>query len=214
MRSTTSSDSVEVAPGESGMISVSVTNTSAVIDAFRVQVFGLDPAWVTVTPERLSLFPGQTENVDISVVLPPEYPASNRTISVNVSSADDPGAFSLSQVELEVPAAQRGVGTNRPGDDHRRTQRAVRSRHLERRQRLRRWPRHTPATPRIWPPSSSPHPWSRCRQATNRSSRSPRPVDARGSVNLASGPSRSGLRPRAASRRSARSSNARESVAG
>ncbi len=102
MRSTMSSDSVEVSPGESGTISVAVTNTSAVIDAFHVQVFGLDPSWVTVTPERLSLFPGQTEHVDISVVLPDDYPASNRTIAVNVSSTDDPGAFSLSQVELEV----------------------------------------------------------------------------------------------------------------
>jgi hypothetical protein len=102
MRSSTSSDSVEVAPGESGMLSVAVTNTSSVIDAFRVQVFGLDPAWVTVTPERLSLFPGQTEHVDISMVLPDDYPASNRTIAVNVSSTDDPGAFSLNQVELEV----------------------------------------------------------------------------------------------------------------
>jgi hypothetical protein len=102
MRTSAQPELVAVAPGDRGTISVSVTNTSPVIDAFRVQVFGLDPSWVTVTPDRLSLFPGQTENIDIGVALPEDYPASHRTISVNVSSDDDPGAFSLSEVELEV----------------------------------------------------------------------------------------------------------------
>jgi hypothetical protein len=93
---------VAVAPGDRGAISLTVTNTSPVVDAFRVQVFGLDPSWVTVTPERLSLFPGQTENIDIGVDLPEDYPASHRTISVNVTSDDDPGAFSLNEVALEI----------------------------------------------------------------------------------------------------------------
>lgn len=102
MRSMTSPDVVEVAPGESGSITLAVTNTSSVIDAFRVQVFGLDPSWITVVPDHLSLFPGQTEHVDIHVLLPPDYPASHRTLAVNVTSTDDPDAFSLNQVELEV----------------------------------------------------------------------------------------------------------------
>lgn len=102
MRSMTTPELVEVAPGESGSISLAVTNTSSVIDAFQVQVFGLDPSWITVVPERLSLFPGQTEHVDIHVLLPPDYPASHRTLAVNVTSTDDPDAFSLNQVELTV----------------------------------------------------------------------------------------------------------------
>lgn len=102
MRSATFPESVAVVPGERGFISVSITNTSSVIDAYEVQVFGLDPSWIAVEPDRLSLFPGQTENVGISVQLPDDYPASNRTLAVNVSSADDPEAFSLNQVELAV----------------------------------------------------------------------------------------------------------------
>ena len=102
MRSSTTPEVVEVAPGESGAITLAVTNTSAVIDAFQVQVFGLDPSWVTVVPERISLFPGQTEHVDIQVLLPFDYPASHRTLAVNVTSTDDPDSFSLNQVQLEV----------------------------------------------------------------------------------------------------------------
>jgi hypothetical protein len=95
-------ESVAVAPGESGLISVAVTNSSSVIDAYRVQVFGLDPSWVEVEPARLSLFPGETANVAINLRLPDDYPASHRTLTVNVASDDDPGSFSLSQVELAV----------------------------------------------------------------------------------------------------------------
>ena len=95
-------ETVAVAPGESGSISVAVTNSSSVIDAYRVQVFGLDPSWVEIEPARLSLFPGETGNVEVKLQLPLDYPASQRTLTVNVSSDDDPGGFALNQIELAV----------------------------------------------------------------------------------------------------------------
>ncbi len=107
MRTVAFPESVDVTPGDAGRISLSITNTTSVIDAYRVQVFGLDPEWVKVTPTRLSLFPGQTERVEIEVRLPDDYPASQRTLAVNVSSDDDPGAFSLNQVALAVQPRTR-----------------------------------------------------------------------------------------------------------
>lgn len=107
MRSVAFPEAVDVTPGNEGFISVAITNNSSVIDAYRVQVFGLDPEWVRVEPERLSLFPGQTESVDIHVSLPVDYPASHRTLSVNVSSDDDPAAFSLNEVALAVQPRTR-----------------------------------------------------------------------------------------------------------
>ncbi|MFT4658255.1 MAG: hypothetical protein ACJAXA_000766 [Candidatus Aldehydirespiratoraceae bacterium] len=95
-------DAVEIGRGETGFISVAVSNTSDVIDAYEVQVFGLDPEWLEISPQRLSLFPGDTENVDIRVTLPEEYPSSRRTLAVNVVSQDDPGSFTLSEVELSI----------------------------------------------------------------------------------------------------------------
>lgn len=102
MRSVAWPDTVQVAPGNTGAISVTVTNSSAVIDAYRVQVFGLDPSWVDIEPARLSLFPGDTASVSVNVRLPADYPASRRTLTVNVASEDDPGSFALSDVELAV----------------------------------------------------------------------------------------------------------------
>jgi hypothetical protein len=95
-------ETVEIARGDTGFISVAVSNTSDVIDAYDVQVFGLDPEWLEISPRRLSLFPGATENVDIRVTLPEEYPSSRRTLAVNVVSQDDPGSFTLSEVELSI----------------------------------------------------------------------------------------------------------------
>lgn len=95
-------ESVDVTAGADGHVALTITNTSEVIDAFRVQVFGLDPDWVTVEPARLSLFPGQTEQVDIRVELPVDYPASQRNLSINVTSDDDPDAFVLTEVALAV----------------------------------------------------------------------------------------------------------------
>ncbi len=102
MRTAAWPDVVEVGPGESGTISVAITNSSSVIDAYRVQVFGLDPSWVDIEPARLSLFPGDTANVAVNVRLPDDYPSSRRALTVNVTSDDDPGSFALSQVELAV----------------------------------------------------------------------------------------------------------------
>lgn len=101
---------VEIDPGAGGHVSVSVTNTSKVIDSYQVQVFGLDASWVDVSPPRLSLFPGDTATVDITVSLPLDHPTAKRTISINVTSDDDPGAFNLSDVELFIaPSAQTAI---------------------------------------------------------------------------------------------------------
>lgn len=101
---------VEVGPGQGGVVNVSVTNTAEVIDSYEVQVFGLDPSWVRVTPAKLKLFPGETGSVEISVNLPDDYPSSKRNVAINVVSDDDPTAFNLSYVELSVaPTAQTSV---------------------------------------------------------------------------------------------------------
>jgi len=102
-------ESVEVAAGEKGFVSVVITNTSNVINAYHVEVFGVDPAWVQTTPTTVSLFPGDTQSIDISLQLPDDYPASDRLLTLNVVSADD-NSFTMSQVELSVrPNAETSI---------------------------------------------------------------------------------------------------------
>ncbi len=93
---------IELPVGEPATIAVSITNTSAMIDAYDVEAFGLDPAWTTVTPVRLSLFPSEVGIVEVAITLPPDVPAGARTIAVHVRSENDRNEFSLAQVSLDV----------------------------------------------------------------------------------------------------------------
>ena len=47
---------LETVGGQTVRIALSVANTSDVIDAYTLRVYGLDVTWVTATPDRLSLF--------------------------------------------------------------------------------------------------------------------------------------------------------------
>jgi hypothetical protein len=96
---------LELAPGEAGLISVSITNTSQVIDQYSIAVFGIDPGWVNALNQLVSLFPGETETVMLDLRLPVDYPASIRPLTVSVSSADSPDHFELAHVELEITEA-------------------------------------------------------------------------------------------------------------
>lgn len=93
---------IELPVGEPARIAVSITNTSETIDAYEVEAFGLDPSWLTVTPSRLSLFPGEVGIVEVTVALPPDVPAGARSIAVHVRSENDRNEFSLAQVDLAV----------------------------------------------------------------------------------------------------------------
>ena len=93
---------IDVSPGEPATFVVTITNASTMIDAYRSQVFGIDPEWVTVEPARLSLFPHDVENVMVTIALPVGYPAAHRTLAISVRSENDPEEFALDQVQLSV----------------------------------------------------------------------------------------------------------------
>lgn len=105
---------LEVGAGQPASLIVSVTNTSSVIDAYEVQVFGVDPDWVTVSPGRISLFPGDSEHVEVTVTLPPDYPASSRPLGVSVMAESDPTSFAIAQVTLDVLPSTRPAVTVDP----------------------------------------------------------------------------------------------------
>ncbi|HEY4331979.1 MAG TPA: hypothetical protein VGM78_05400, partial [Ilumatobacteraceae bacterium] len=91
---------LEIAPGETCAFSVRITNSTSIIDAYEVSLFGLDPNWVTVKQTRLSLFPSEAGDVDIAIALPETFPAGHRQLSVHVRSENDPSSFVLSPLGL------------------------------------------------------------------------------------------------------------------
>jgi hypothetical protein len=98
---------VELPSGQAARITVSVTNTSALIDAYSVRAFGLDPEWIEVSEDRLSLFPSEVGTVEITVTPPDDFPAGLRQIAVHVQSENDPAEFALAQITLDVGTRSR-----------------------------------------------------------------------------------------------------------
>jgi len=93
---------LETVGGQTVRLTLSVANSSPVIDAYTLRVYGLDAAWVTATPARLSLFPDDIGQVVLELTVPQEFPAGLRQISVHVQSENDPSDFALGSLTLNV----------------------------------------------------------------------------------------------------------------
>ncbi len=91
-------------PGQPALITVTITNTRAVISGHRVRVLGVDPEWVTLDHDSLSLFPETAGVAMVRVTLPPGIPSGVRSFSVEVSELTPPQETSVTRVELTVPA--------------------------------------------------------------------------------------------------------------
>lgn len=92
-------------PGRVITLAVTIRNTGDIISGHRIRVLGLDPAWVTVDREHLSLFPGTATTVLVKVKLPPGTPAGDRRVTVQVRELTPPAATAVLDVDLQVPPA-------------------------------------------------------------------------------------------------------------
>lgn len=93
-----------VVPGQPTVLTVRVVNTSTVISGHRVRVLGVDPRWVHLDQDQLSLFPDAAGVAVMTVTLPPGIPAGVRRLGVEVHELTPPGERIVVEVELTVPA--------------------------------------------------------------------------------------------------------------
>lgn len=77
---------VVVAPGSTAAFSVEVANLGTVVDRYRCEIVGIDPAWVTVSPPTIELFP---QNGDARR---PDSPPSTGRFTVNLHPPRVPAA--------------------------------------------------------------------------------------------------------------------------
>lgn len=97
---------IDASGGQAVAVEVSIANTSELIDAFSVRVFGLDPAWVELPP-ALSLFPGDLGAVTVHLHLPDGFPAGMRSLTFHVRSENDRDAFALATIALSIAGAPK-----------------------------------------------------------------------------------------------------------
>ncbi len=94
---------LHVVPGSPALVEAQVFNTDDVINAYEIRVYGVDPSWVELERERLSLFPSSAGVVTVLVNVPEDYPAGPLQLGVEVTPAVDATARQLGNVTLIVP---------------------------------------------------------------------------------------------------------------
>jgi hypothetical protein len=106
VRAVISANSLEVQPGASAVVTVTVRNTGAVVDHFHVDVLGYAMPWATVTPATLPLFPDAQGVVTIDFRPPrsSDVRAGSVPFGVRVASEVHSGDATVEEGTLEVGA--------------------------------------------------------------------------------------------------------------
>ncbi|MCU1486161.1 MAG: hypothetical protein JWN67_2907 [Actinomycetia bacterium] len=100
---------VQVVPGQPTIVVAQVFNTDDVINAYGVRVFGVDPEWIRLDDERLSLFPGAVGTITIFIEVPRAYPAGELRVGVEVTPLVDPSRRQIGESTLVVPAHRKAT---------------------------------------------------------------------------------------------------------
>ncbi len=106
MRMDVSPDTVQLRQGIPAVFAITVTNPRDIICGAVVRILGADPAWVELSADRVSLFPGESTTVVVTLRPPAGLPAGSRRIVVQVREVTPPESVLVSDVVLEVPAAE------------------------------------------------------------------------------------------------------------
>jgi hypothetical protein len=101
---TLSSNTLEVNAGESVEFTATVHNRSQIVDQFTFAVEGLDPAWCDLSVASVSLFPGDKDQVRITIHPPKtaETKAGSYPFTVRAVSGADPQEFTVAEASLMV----------------------------------------------------------------------------------------------------------------
>lgn len=106
MRAQVNPTHAEVRPGAPTTFTVTVTNTTDIIGGHLIRVLGVDPAWVAVQDPQLSLFPGETGTVTVTITLPAGVAAGELRPVIQVRELTPPHAVSLLDLVLVVAGSR------------------------------------------------------------------------------------------------------------
>jgi hypothetical protein len=95
---------VDVVPGGTGSVEVTVRNVGTVVDEFRVAVLGPAAAWATASPDVVPLFPGASAPVVVTFAPPrsSEVEAGEVDVVVKVTSREDPDGSAAEELVVNV----------------------------------------------------------------------------------------------------------------
>lgn len=93
---------LQVAPGQTGRVSIDVTNNADVIDGVTAIVDGINPDWIRLERPLISLFPEATEQLELVLDIPSTCPAGDYLVIVRIVSTIDADRQSVHDFWLTV----------------------------------------------------------------------------------------------------------------
>ncbi|HEU4675680.1 MAG TPA: carboxypeptidase-like regulatory domain-containing protein [Motilibacteraceae bacterium] len=103
MRVTVTPPVVPLRRGVPAVVTVTVQNPHDIIAGASLRVLGADPSWVQLSDDRVSVFPGESQDVVVTLDPPVDLPAGARRVAVQVQELTPPHEVALAEVVLEVP---------------------------------------------------------------------------------------------------------------
>lgn len=112
-----STSDVDVAPGASAVLSLTVANIGSTTESYALAPAGLAAGWTTVRPAHITLFGGSEQTVDVEV-RPPRLPSTTAgptALGVRIVPQTDPDEVDTVETTLHVtPTYDRTVNVLQP----------------------------------------------------------------------------------------------------
>jgi hypothetical protein len=114
MRAILETSRLRIRPGVPTTLDIDVVNTADVIDGVTADVFGLDPAWVRMTPPVVTLFPEGAGRLSIVFDVPTACPSGDSMLLIRVVSTIDATRFDEHDVWITVDPVEAAQLRLRP----------------------------------------------------------------------------------------------------
>ncbi len=112
-----SSNDIDVTPGETAVIALTVSNLGSSTESFVLSPAGLAAGWTTIRPAYVTLFGGSEETVDVEV-RPPRLPSTTagpNALGIRIVPHSDPDAVEMSETTLHItPTYDRTINMLQP----------------------------------------------------------------------------------------------------
>lgn len=105
MRVVVSPTRLEVSTGIPVQLEITVTNPGTIIAGYTLRLLGVDPSWVQLDDERVSLFPDESRTFVATITVPAGLVAGERRMAVQFREETTPFRTAVEEIVLVVPEA-------------------------------------------------------------------------------------------------------------
>lgn len=106
MRLHLESSTLEIAPGGTGTVPITIHNDQDVIAGYEIVVLGADDDWVHIAGDHAAVFPGESSTVSITFTLPARFPAGHRQFGLRIQSTAGVEETQLVPIDLFVSTVE------------------------------------------------------------------------------------------------------------